>query len=136
MTRVYNWIEQLQGAFEAAAKKPFDYGLYNCGLFAAECIDAMTGSERAAELKTQFNDEASALEFVKRYGSIKAAVSARLGEPSDRWVDARRGDVCLMPTPWGPGLGICVGVQVAMMAPDSGLTHMKIDKIVAVWRID
>lgn len=132
-----DYINRLLAAIEAAKKKPFDYGKYNCGLFAAECIDAMVvGSDRASELRGNFSDEESARAFVAHYGSIEAAITHRLGHPLRSWAQARRGDVCLVPTQDGPGIGVCIGTHVAMMAPGQGLTHMRIDQALAVWRID
>lgn len=133
--RYPDWDRRLHDALEAAQLRPFDYGTFNCGLFAAECIDAMVeDSGRVKELRAWFSDEASALAFVADHGSIEAAVTARLGEPKS-WAHARRGDVCLMPTQDGPGLGICVGHLVAMMMV-RGLGHVKLDLATAVWRVD
>ena len=131
-----DWVKQLHETIEAAAQKPFDYGAYNCGLFAAECIDAMTGEARAAELRSQFTDEASAKAFVGAAGGIEGAVTARLGFPFQTWGRARRGDVCLVMTQDGPGLGICVGTLIVMMTPGAGLTHVRIDEALKVWRVD
>lgn len=132
-----DYINRLIACIEEAAKKPFDYGGFNCGLFAAECIDAQViNSTRVEELRAQFTDEASAKAFVATAGSMEAAVTARLGEPSSNWATAVRGSVCLMPTQDGPGLGVCMGVQVAMMTPGVGLTNMKIDQALKIWRID
>jgi len=133
--RRWNWVALLHAEVEAAKLRPFDYGEQNCGLFAAQCIDAIVvGSARVAELKTQFHDEASARAFVEAAGSIEAAVTQRLGEPKPWW-KARRGDVCLLPTPDGPGLGVCVGDMVAMMSL-TGIAYFKMDLATAAWSVD
>jgi hypothetical protein len=133
--RRWNWLAQLHRTIEEANTRAFDYGSFNCGLFAAQCIDAMVeDSARAQELRESFFDEPSAKAFVESYGSIDAAVSARLGEPLS-WAMARRGDICLMPTQDGPGLGVCLGHEVAMMTP-KGVAYLKLDQATKIWRVD
>lgn len=134
--RHWNWVELLHKAIDAAEKTPFDFGTANCGLFAASCIDAIVAdSHRLDELKSNFHDEASARAFVSAAGSMQEAVAARLG-PSVAWPLARRGDVCLMPTQDGPGLGVCLGLNVAMMAPSGGLSYIRTSEALCAWRID
>jgi hypothetical protein len=133
--RYWDWVARLNEAVSAASKRPFDYGSENCGLFAAQCIDAICeDSHRAEELRTHLGSVEAAARFLNDEGGIEAAVTARLGTPLT-WPNARRGDVCLMPTQDGPGLGVCVGDTVAMMSP-SGVSHLRIDKALRVWRVD
>jgi hypothetical protein len=133
--RRWDWVARLHDAIDAAAAHPFDYGAHNCALFAAECIDAiLEDSAIAAELRPRFATEAEAKTYLTTLGGFEKAVTMRLGEPV-RWPQAMRGDVCLMPTQDGPGLGVCVGDTVAMLSP-LGVSHLKIDKALAVWRVE
>jgi len=86
------------------------------------------------ELRAQFTDEASARAFVELAGGMEAAVTSRLGPPV-AWPRAMRGDIGLMPTQDGPGLGVCVGDTMAMMSP-AGIAYLKIDKALKVWRVE
>lgn len=135
MSRHWDWVARLNEAIDAASRRPFDYATENCGLFAAQCIDAICeDSHRAEELREHMGSVEAAARFLNDAGGIEAAVTARLGEPVP-WGHAMRGDVCLMPTQDGPGLGVCVGDMVAMMSP-AGIAHVRIDKALRTWRIE
>ena len=130
-----DWVARLYEAIEAAGKRPFDYTTENCGLFAAQCIDAIViDSHRAEELRTHMGSITELAHWLNDSGGIDAAVTERLGEPVP-WGWARRGDVCLMPTQDGPGLGVCVGRVVIMMSP-GGVAHQPLDKALRAWRVD
>jgi len=133
--RVWNWVERLHYVIKEAEARPFDYGGENCALFAAQCVDAIQdGAYWEYALRASFSDAAGARDFMEREGGLEAATLKRLGSPSN-WAQAQRGDVCLMPTQDGPALGICMGDTVALLAP-KGISYLKIDKALCVWKID
>lgn len=132
-----DWVERLTACVEACAAKPFDYGSHNCGLFAAECIDAIVeGSARVAELQAQFSDEATAKAFVDAAGGMKAAISARLGESQPWHRKHQRGDIAIVASALGPAIGVIMGSQIALITREDGLTHYPIDQALCVWRVD
>ena len=133
--RVWNWVERLHDAVALAAERPFDYGGENCALFAAQCVDAIQdGAHWEDALRASFSDAAGARDFMEREGGLEAATLKRLGTPSN-WAQAQRGDVCLMPTQDGPALGVCMGDVVAMLS-SKGMSYIKIDKALCIWRIE
>lgn len=129
-----DWLERLQETVEYWKDKPFGWAYNDCCMFAARCVDEMTGSEWVVDLHSCYCDERTAKVYIEAEGSIEASVTKRLGEPVPR-LQARRGDVCLVETPHGPGLGICVGA-VALTPGEEGLVPIPLANVVKAWRID
>lgn len=130
-----DWTRQLWATIDEATARPFAWGDQDCCLFAARCVDAMTGSEYERELRTLYHDKASALRFIVTEGGIEPAVTVRFGPPV-KWWHAMRGDLCLVPTPDGLGsLGVCVGPTIACVNEDQGVTFVSIDQATACWRV-
>jgi len=128
-----DWIDRLYRTVEAWTAAPFEYGRQDCGLFAARCVDAITGSTWEADLAAAYQDERTAKRFLAASGGIEAAVTARLGPPIAR-LEAGRGDVCLVPGEGGPGLGVCLGGTVAVMRPE-GVRYVRLDSVTRAWRV-
>lgn len=114
MNRREDWIDHLWVAInEAVDRAPvFAYGSHDCCTFVARCVDAMTGSDLLADLQTRYTDKTSALRFIAEAGGFTEAVSSFLGQPEHGW--PRRGDVVLVDTQDGPGVGVCIGPDVAV----------------------
>lgn len=129
-----DWLERLWATVETAQRTPFAWGANDCTTFAAACIDAMTGSDWRARLAAAYTDEASARAYIVAEGGIEAGVTRRLGEPVAS-LQARRGDVCLVETPEGPGLAICVG-PVAVVPGATGLVRKPLRDVIKAWRVD
>lgn len=69
-TRLHVYVESMQGC-------DFAYGEFDCGLFAAGCIHAMTGEDLAAELRG-YTSRSEAVAAMKRV--CGSASVCRLGE--------------------------------------------------------
>lgn len=133
--RVAGWEQILDAKIEEAASRAFEWGRFDCCRFAAECADAISGSSHLAFLETQYGDERSALRRLAELGGVRAATTLHMGEPIEGWARARRGDVCLIPTDIGDGLGVCTGAAIAGVS-DKGVGLYRLDKAIAVWRVD
>lgn len=127
-----DWLRRLLDIVEE--NKPFVWGENDCCTFAARCVDAMTGSDWVEDLSNYYWDQKSAREYIADSGGIEAAVTNRIGEPVPPML-ARRGDVCLLETGTGYGLGICAG-RSALTPSDSGLVATPMSKVIKAWRID
>ena len=109
-----DWVARLWQTVREHERTPFGYGpgRHWCGLFAARCVDAVTGSSWAAEFDGLTRRQAA--EILLRQGGIEGAVSLRLG-PAVEGRTATRGDVCLV----GPRrLGVCAGSSVWVLTHD------------------
>jgi len=134
LTRLDGWEERLDAAIEAARPNPFALGQHDCARFAASCIDAITGAGLLEQLSAQYHDEESCLRWLATQGSVEAAASSLLGAPASGWACARRGDVCLVPVEGGDGLGVCVGLYIAVAA-ERGLSLYPLSTATRTWMI-
>lgn len=133
MPRVWDWVEQLHGCLDRHAVAEFEYGTADCGLFAARCVDAITGSAWEQDLAAHYQTEFGAARFVVEAGGIEAAVTARLGEPIAP-LQAMRGDVVLLPGEDGPCLGVSLGETVAAMRPE-GVRYVPAPLVLKAWAV-
>lgn len=130
-----DWQPQLRAELERAASEPFEWGRTDCCMFAARCIDAMTGSTWETELRQAYQDKRSALVYLAEEGGLEEALTRRFGRPV-AWWHARRGDLVLLPAVDGRGsLGICYGHTAAAVLPDRGLCYVPITSASAAWRV-
>jgi hypothetical protein len=129
-----DWGKRLRETVEQWRAEPFVWGQNDCCMFAARCVDAITGSEWVADLQSCYTDEASARAYIAAEGSIKDSVTRRLGEPVPRLM-ARRGDVCLVETETGPSLAVCVGASV--VGPGVERQYMlPLAGVICAWRVE
>lgn len=112
--RLHDWPSRLSRTIEASFDKPFVYGEHDCGLFCADCIEAVTGVDPAAGWRGRYGNEIEAFKVMK-VRSL-AGVLDRLFEPVPL-AFAQRGDVCIAP----------IGVlrnrrrEILMMVVDGGV---------------
>lgn len=129
-----DWLEKLLSSVEDWRKEPFEWGVNDCCMFAARCVDAMTDSDWVADLQSCYSDEATARAYIAAEGSIEASVTKRLGEPVPR-LQARRGDVCLVEAETGQSLAVCVGGSV--VGPGLRKQYaLPLSEVICAWRID
>lgn len=136
MQRLDDWQERLAAAFETARALPFAYGTHDCALFAAYCVDRMTGSALARRIAEEhaYADEATATEVLAAGGGLEALVTAYLGEPSPSAL-CRRGDVMLFSHGPAPGLGIHDGQQIIAPREGGGLAGVPTERALKGWRV-
>lgn len=132
--RCDDWLERLWAEVDAWKSEPFEYGRNDCCLFAARCVDAMTGSDWVEELRGHYHDKRTAAVYIKEAGGVEAGATARLGEPVPRLL-ARRGDVCLVETETGPGLAVCVGAHAVGPGADRQYS-VPLSAVLKAWRVD
>ena len=129
-----DWLEMLLETVQKWKKEPFEWGVNDCCLFAARCVDAMTDSSWVEDLQNHYQDRRTAIQYIADVGGIEAGTTARLGEPVPR-LQARRGDVCLVETPAGYGLAVSVG-GTAYIPGEKGLVGIPLAEVIKAWRVD
>src|SRR5690606_16299333 len=102
--RVEGWEAALYGYIAAARRRPFEWGKFDCCLFAADVIRALTGLDPAADLRGRYRTALGAKRIVNREGGSLAALAERrfapLGiAPLKGPKFARRGDILLLQVP-------------------------------------
>jgi hypothetical protein len=115
--RRYDWRARLADTIEAQRRRPFT-GDYNCAIFAADCVCAMTGVDLAAPYRGMSFDAAVAAMQANGYPDLCALVAAHLPEIAPAF--ARAGDVAAFAVSSGdiaredgrerPGAGWAIGI--------------------------
>lgn len=129
MKRKPDWVAALRREVELAERASFGYGKHDCAIFAARCVDAMTGSN-IRDSFIEVVDARTTVSTLRDAGGLEAAVTARLGAPIETGLP-RRGDVCLT----NPNqIGVCVGTTIAIPS-HAGLAHYAITDAIKHWRV-
>lgn len=128
-----DWRRRLDAEIRRHAHRRFDYGHFDCVLFAADAVAAMTGVDHAAAWRAQYHGARAAWRIVTAAGGLAALVTERLGEPIAPRA-ARRGDVVLLDEDGG-SLGICVGADAVLPARPFGLARRPLTSARCAWRI-
>jgi hypothetical protein len=128
MMREQDWVSRMWQTIAKLERVPFEYGKFDCAVFAGRCVDAITGSAFTEAFGV--SDKRSAIAFLRREGGLEAAVTRRLGEPVPGYA-ARRGDVCLIDK---KTLGICTGPTIAVLG-NSGVEYLPLARAQKHWRV-
>jgi NAD(P)H-hydrate repair Nnr-like enzyme with NAD(P)H-hydrate epimerase domain len=131
--RRYDWAAQMFAVIDAHQDSEFAWGVNDCCLFAARVVDAMCGTAHEKTLSEKYNDEASALAYIKESGGIAAAVDTFIGPHKTQGRPAR-GDVVLFNGANGETLGICVGEYIAAIA-ENGIVLSNRLLVICYWSI-
>lgn len=117
MTRRPNWERQFYAVLHNALSRPMAYGQHDCGLFVADCIEALTGADLGADLRGTYKTRREALQVCEAHGGLVELVSRLLGPPQPP-AAARRGDPVAMYHPrFGVSLGVSDGGKAAFLGP-------------------
>ncbi len=131
--KVPDWEAQLTAVLSNAEKMPFSYGLHDCGLFAADCVLAITGKDPAAEMRGTYGTEEEADALVARYGSLLALLTEKLGEPK-KGRGMEKGDIILFVLFGIEHVGVCLGEKVALVG-DTGLRRVSKSFCTHYWKL-
>lgn len=137
--RRQGWERILVEALAEARTKPFEWGKFDCCLFAADVVRDIDGRDPAAPFRGRYRTAIGAYRALKRYAGggvaeTAAKALAAMGCPEIPRKRAQRGDVVLIDTDLGDALGICIGGKVACAAP-SGLSYLPLSAARRAWHI-
>ena len=137
--RPHNWQSLLSEAIEAARAKPFEYGRFDCMLFCADTLQAITGIDYAAPVRGYSTFEEAA-QIIARYGGKEQLITALLGSDSLHISRARRGDVVLATLKTvDDGVSDCAGIclgHLSVFPKDVGLQMQSTLAARLAWRVD
>lgn len=118
-----DWPGRFFRLIGAARARPFAWGTHDCCLWAADSVEAVTGTDPAARWRGTYRDEIGALRLVRALGGLPAV--AALGGVEIAPGLAAPGDVGLVTWPDGVAcLGVCAGVSRWLVVGDSGLVTL------------
>ena len=112
---------------------PFAWGANDCCMFAADCVQALTGHDPAAAFRGTYSDARGAVKVLEAVGGLEhAAVMA--GDPIPPLM-AGIGDVGLVQLEDRELLAVCVGA--VWLAPAAGgLAARPLDAASKAWRVN
>src|SRR5437016_3082153 len=101
MKRVKNWESKLEETLDWAQLRTFDWGRWDCCLFAADCVLAITGVDIAADFRGKYSSEQSAYELIglpesRTLSDFVAQQMPRYDAPEVMPNFAQRGDLVLV----------------------------------------
>lgn len=99
VARFHDWEVRLATFVLSCEKKQFRYGSFDCCLFAADAIRAMTGRDFMERLRI-YQDGRGARDLLKELGGIEIALDQVAAENKLHEVPvlkAQRGDLCVYP---------------------------------------
>ena len=139
LTRKLGWEQILERAVQDARDRTFEWGKFDCCMWACDVVLAITGLDVAALFRGQYNSRNSMAKMLKRKGafslsSLCGTVARAHRMPEIPPLSARRGDLVLVKESGRHSLGVCTGVYVRATAA-KGLAYMEQDTWVKAWRV-
>lgn len=133
--RNIDWQQKLIDLVKAREFIPFDWGKYDCCLFAADVVLEMTGKDYASDFRGKYSSEIGAKRLLSKAGGLEVVLSASFDEVEFNF--AQRGDLVLVNTDIGPALGIMwVNNSVWLHSPEGVKLYSNInDRILKTWRV-
>ncbi len=137
MKRLDTWKARLSDYVLGAGNRPLVFGSFDCMLFAAGGVEAVTGVDLAADFRGRYTTVKGGLRVLKRAGFADqmTLMDARLG-PRLGWVAGAPGDVAAVPGADGlPAAGIVQGALIYTLGATGGLGMTALDTAIAVWKV-
>lgn len=135
VNRKEDWPARLNAAIDAARCRPFEWGVSDCALFAADVIEAMTGEDFGRPYRGTYNTSLGSLRAIRERGhdSIRDLMTSIFGQS---WPPGllQRGDIALWNNGHGDTLGIVVGIHIAAQG-EAGVEFMPMHTCLTGWRI-
>ena len=113
-------------------KHRFEWGKYDCCMFAADIVKAKTGIDLAANHRGKYNSEIGSIKALKKYGNFTDILDANFTR-LDNINFAQRGDVVSYAS--GKGVGVVWSGGILSIHPEHGLCLVT-DEIETVWRVE
>jgi hypothetical protein len=111
LTRVPNWHSGLTELINLSRHKPFEWGTHDCALWAADCIDIVTGVDYAKDSRGTYSTAFGALKCIASYyksDNLKQTFVNNFGEDL-HIAYARPGDVVYSNSNY-EGFNVAVGI--------------------------
>jgi Domain of unknown function (DUF6950) len=135
--RVEGWEQMLFEAVEEARGKEYVLGKHDCALFAIDLLSKITGVDYGAKVRGKYKTLTGAKGLIKRLGKgtnkqLGKAVSAVLMLQPSSALRGHRGDPLLITLDKVEHIGICVGSEGVVLAPE-GLLFIPLNQFQMCW---
>lgn len=132
--RIESWPEALIDFIESRRNTPFEWGVQDCTLFAADAVLATTGIDLASEYRGAYSSQFGAARIVSDAGGFRTLVSNKLGSEINPKL-AQRGDLVLIIQNGSEALAVCIGSEM-IAAGYEGLVMKPMSEAVTAWRVE
>jgi len=145
MPRIKTWRSALFAALDAHRGKPFEWGVHDCAILAADAVAAMTGEDLASPYRGLYASAAEATALLEENGFADAVALAASRFEEIAPAKASVGDLAAVPVGGnsvpialqgvgGLALGVVTGAVVQVMGP-RGLAAVPLDAAVRAFRV-
>jgi len=139
MKRISNWPSALVNHIDANRDRPFEWGTHDCMLWAASCVEAITGNDPAKSLRGTYDSALSAYRIINSHGGFEEIVDHLLPDGASNRIHskiAQRGDMITTTDSKGRmALGVC-DTHHGIFPGSSGLTFLTRGSLISVaWRV-
>ena len=142
MTRYPDWPARLERFLLEHDDRPFRYGTWDCGLFVAGAIRAMTGTDPAADVRGLYASRFELLDLIRsftgaaRLSGMVETIATRVGMPEIPASSACRGDVLLLRRSRGHSLALmALDGHSALVLGWRGIRRISEPAIARAWRV-
>lgn len=137
MSRRYeDWPSRLTAYMYSCSGRAFAWGEFDCALFAAGAIDAMTGLGVQAKYLGTYNSARTALKLMPNgFKGLIQELASEWGFAEIGVGFIQRGDAVLVQMENTEALGICVGAKIALASINGGVTYYPMAAALAGWRV-
>lgn len=135
ITRLPDWRSRLTVHLTNVARTPFSYGQHDCALFAAGCVEVMTGVDLAARYRGLYRSLKGGLKLAAQDGFDSPLAIVRMTFAEVPAAFAQVGDIMVLREHAGiEALGIDVGERIAVLREgELGMAHR--DAAIAAFRV-
>ncbi len=133
-----DWPERLHSLVEKNFGRRHSYGQWDCILFPAGAVKAVTGTDYGRGHRGKYRSPASAMRYLRSIGfdSPEALIDSVLEEKPIGF--AQRGDIVLCRTDSGDNPGVCMGefaLVVGVGEETEGLIRVPRDRWLKAWEV-
>ncbi len=136
--RFEQWERRLLSRIELYGRVPFVWGKFDCCLFVADCVWALTQKNPATPWRGTYSDEAGAQAIIAAAGGVAGLAAQALAGigVTERIPPAfgQRGDPCVFVHEGRDTMGIVYGAEIMAKAP-TGLARVPLDRATVCWAI-
>lgn len=130
--RLPDWQPRLAQLVTQRMRSPLQWGVHDCCLWAADAVQAVTGTDLAAGLRGTYSTQAEAQARLLQLGGLAALCVDRLG-PVARTALAQPGDIGLTTVQGVRALVVCGGGNFLGVGA-TGLVPVPSESVARVWR--
>lgn len=139
MRRFEDWEARLDRFIRESASKPFAWGAFDCCIFIADAVLAMTGTDLALPYRKRYESARGAAILGRPHRGIRHLIAEEMelhGSPLVSAAFAQRGDIALLERGAGAKLGlVSLDSRAVLAAGQAGVVRLPRHLIAGAYRI-